>query len=204
MVSVRPSAVSMYTWSRSGSRVLPIPCSASPGIGFKTLSEAAALRNRAIQHLETAEGIEDRDERREWLTFVFVGGGYAGLEGIAELQDYVADMVERYPRCRLDGTRWMLVEATDRVMQEIPAGLARFATEQLCARGAWPATTWPPRWPAGQRGGSATAPWACSWTWASTRPWPPCSACRCAASPPGSPPAPTTSRPCRASPAACA
>ncbi|MEK6229645.1 MAG: NAD(P)/FAD-dependent oxidoreductase [Actinomycetota bacterium] len=119
----------------SVSRVLPIPGLAEHGIGFKTLSEAAALRNRAIQHLETAEGIEDRDERREWLTFVFVGGGYAGLEGIAELQDYVADTVERYPRCRLDGTRWMLVEAADRVMQEIPAGLARFATEQLRARG---------------------------------------------------------------------
>jgi NADH dehydrogenase len=119
----------------SVSRVLPIPGLGEHGIGFKTLSEAAALRNRAIQHLETAEGIEDRDERREWLTFVFVGGGYAGLEGIAELQDYVADTVERYPRCRLDGTRWVLVEATDRVMQEIPAGLARFATEQLRARG---------------------------------------------------------------------
>jgi len=119
----------------SVSRVLPIPGLAEHGIGFKTLSEAAALRNRAIQHLETAEGIEDPDERREWLTFVFVGGGYAGLEGIAELQDYVADMIDRYPRCRLDGTRWILVEAGDRVMQEIPAGLARFATEQLRARG---------------------------------------------------------------------
>ena len=119
----------------SVSRVLPIPGLAEHGIGFKTLSEAAALRNRAIQHLETAEGIEDPDERREWLTFVFVGGGYAGLEGSAELQDYVADMIDRYPRCRLDGTRWILVEAGDRVMQEIPAGLARFATEQLRARG---------------------------------------------------------------------
>jgi len=119
----------------SVSRVLPVPGLAEHGIGFKTLSEAAALRNRAVQHLETAEGIEDPEERREWLTFVFVGGGYAGLEGIAELQDYVADMLDRYPRCRLDGTRWILVEAADRVMQEIPAGLARFATEQLRARG---------------------------------------------------------------------
>jgi len=119
----------------SVSRVLPIPGLAEHGIGFKTLSEAAALRNRAIQHLETAEGIDDPDERREWLTFVFVGAGYAGLEGIAELQDYVADTIDRYPRCRHDGTRWVLVEAADRVMQEIPAGLARFATEQLRARG---------------------------------------------------------------------
>ena len=119
----------------SVSRVLPIPGLAEHGIGFKTLSEAAALRNRVIQHLETAEGIDDPDARREWLTFVFVGAGYAGLEGIAELQDYVGDLIDRYPRCRLDGTRWLLVEAADRVMQEIPPGLARFATEQLRARG---------------------------------------------------------------------
>jgi NADH dehydrogenase len=119
----------------SVSRVLPIPGLAEHGIGFKTLAEAATLRNRAIQHLEVAEGIEDADERRGWLTFVFVGGGYAGLEGIAELQDYVADTIERYPRCRLDGTHWMLIEAADRVLQEIPPGLALFASEQLRARG---------------------------------------------------------------------
>ena len=41
--------------------------------------------------------------RRAYLTFVFVGAGYAGLEGIAELQDYVADVIERYPRCRMVG-----------------------------------------------------------------------------------------------------
>ncbi len=66
---------------------------------------------------------------------MFVGAGYAGLEGIAELQDYVADVLDRYPRCRLDGTRWMLVEAQDRVMHEIPASLAAFATRELRGRG---------------------------------------------------------------------
>ena len=66
---------------------------------------------------------------------MFVGAGYAGVEGIAELQDYVADVIERYPRCRLDGTRWILVEAEDRVMQEIPEGLAEFATRELRGRG---------------------------------------------------------------------
>ena len=119
----------------SVSRVLSIPGLAEHGVGFKTLPEAATLHNRAIQHLEIAEGIDDPDERRQWLTFVFVGAGYAGLEGIAELQDYVAATLPQYPRCRLDGTRWMLVEASDRVMPEISPGLARFATEELRARG---------------------------------------------------------------------
>src|SRR5918992_2643503 len=119
----------------SVSRVLPIPGLAEHGLGFKTLAEAIALRNRAVQHLEVAESIEDPAARREWLTFVFVGAGYAGVEEIAELQDFVADVIDRYPRCRLDGTRWILVEAEDRIMQEIEASLAEFATAELRARG---------------------------------------------------------------------
>ncbi len=119
----------------SVSRVLPIPGLADHGLGFKTIAEAIALRNRALLNLEIAESTDDSQERRGYLTFVFVGAGYAGLEGIAELQDYVADVIERYPRCRLEGTRWVLVEAQDRVMPEIQERLARFATAELRARG---------------------------------------------------------------------
>ncbi|HEV2815444.1 MAG TPA: FAD-dependent oxidoreductase, partial [Solirubrobacteraceae bacterium] len=119
----------------SVSRTLPIPGLAEHAMGFKTLAEAIALRNRALLHLEIAESLEDPDERRQYLTFVFVGAGYAGLEGIAELQDMVADVIDRYPRCRMDGTRWILVEALDRVMPEIEPRLAEFATSELRGRG---------------------------------------------------------------------
>jgi len=119
----------------SVSRVLPVPGLAEHGVGFKTLSEAIALRNRALVNLEVAETLDSPDERRAWLSFVFVGAGYAGLEGIAELQDYVADVIDRYPRCRLDGTRWTLVEAGERIMPEIHPGLADFAARELRGRG---------------------------------------------------------------------
>ena len=119
----------------SVSRVLDVPGLADHAVGFKNLAEAIALRNRAILHLEIAESLSDPEERREWLTFVFVGGGYAGVEGMAELQDYVADLLDRYPRCRLEGTRWILVEAEDRIMQEIPLSLAEAAMRELRGRG---------------------------------------------------------------------
>ena len=64
-----------------------------------------------------------------------MGAGYAGVEGFAELQDFVASVIDRYPRCRLEGTRWILVEAEDRIMQEIPPSLAEFATRELRGRG---------------------------------------------------------------------
>lgn len=117
------------------SRTLPIPGLAEHAVGFKTLSEAIALRNRAVTSLEIAETIHDAQERAEYLTFVFVGAGYAGLEGIAELQDFVTDVIDLYPRCRVQGVRFMLVEARDRVMPEVAPRLAAFAERELRGRG---------------------------------------------------------------------
>jgi len=119
----------------SVSRVLPVPGLAENALGFKTLADAIALRNRMLLNLEIAESLPDDEARREYLTVVFVGAGYAGLEGIAELQDYMADVIERYPRSRMAGTRFVLVEARERVMPEIPASLAEFAARELRGRG---------------------------------------------------------------------
>jgi NADH:ubiquinone reductase (H+-translocating) len=119
----------------SVSRTLPIPGLREYAVGFKTLAEAIALRNRLIFALEEAESIDDDQMRRALLTFVVVGAGYAGLEGIAELQDFAADVVDLYPRARLHGLRFVLVEARDRVMPEISADLAAAATAELRRRG---------------------------------------------------------------------
>jgi NADH dehydrogenase len=119
----------------SVSRVLPVPGLAEHALGFKTLADAIALRNRALLNLEIAESLPDDQSRREYLTCVFVGAGYAGVEGIAELQDYVADILDGYPRCRAVGTRWIMVEALDRIMPEIPPSLAEFASRELRGRG---------------------------------------------------------------------
>src|SRR5689334_2158736 len=75
----------------STSRTLPIPGLAEHAVGFKTLSEAISLRNRLLQTFEQAEVEDDEAVRRELLTYVFVGAGYAGVEGFAELQDFAAD-----------------------------------------------------------------------------------------------------------------
>jgi NADH dehydrogenase len=117
------------------SRTLPVPGLAEHAIGFKTLAEAIALRNHVLRTLEMAESVDDPREREKFLTYVFVGGGYAGVEGLAELQDFAADVIDLYPRCRVQGMRWMLVEASDRIMREIPASLAEFTMRELQGRG---------------------------------------------------------------------
>ena len=119
----------------SVSRVLPVPGLAENALGFKNLADAVALRNRVLLNLEIAESMPDDEARREYLTFVFVGAGYAGVEAFAELQDYVSEEIDRYPRCRIVGTRWILVEAQDRIMREIPESLAEVAAGELRRRG---------------------------------------------------------------------
>lgn len=119
----------------SVSRTFPVPGLSEHAIGFKTITEAIALRNQVVRCLETAEEIEDEDVRRHYLGFVFVGGGYAGAEGVAELRDFAEDALTYYPRCRATGMRWILVEATDRIMREIQPQLAAFGTRVLEKRG---------------------------------------------------------------------
>ena len=119
----------------STSRTLPIPGLADYAIGFKTLPEAIALRNRLMRALEQAEVVEDDARRRALLTFVVVGAGYAGLEGIAELQDFAKHVCRLYPRAQVTGMRFVLVEARDHVMPEIGPSLQAFAERELRRRG---------------------------------------------------------------------
>jgi len=119
----------------SVSRTFPVPGLAEHAIGFKTLPEAIALRNQIIGHLERAETLDDPAAREGYLTYVFVGAGYAGVEALAELQDFMGEIIELYPRCRTQGMRFVLVEARDRIMGEIDADLAAFAARELRGRG---------------------------------------------------------------------
>ena len=119
----------------SVSRTLPIPGLAEHGIGLKSLSDATALRNQVLTCMDIAESLEDESLRAEYLGFVFVGAGYAGVEGLAELQDFAAQAIELYPRCRSVGMHWVLVESRERIMQEVPPSLSEFAERELRGRG---------------------------------------------------------------------
>ena len=119
----------------SVSRLLPVPGLDRHAVGFKSLADAIWLRNHVIETLEEANATENPARRDELLTYVFVGGGYAGLEALAELQDFAADAMERYPRARLHGMRWVLIEAADRVLPEIDSRLADYAVQELRGRG---------------------------------------------------------------------
>src|SRR5439155_293368 len=97
----------------SVSRVLPVPGLAERAVGFKTVTEAIFLRNQVLSRMDVAESTDDSNLRRRALTFLFVGGGYAGVEALAELEDLARDACRYYRSVRRQDMRWVLVEAAD-------------------------------------------------------------------------------------------
>jgi NADH dehydrogenase len=117
------------------SRTLPIPGLADHGIGFKTVAEAIFLRNHVLRQLDIAASTTDAETRRRALTFVFVGGGYAGVEALAELEDMARDACEYYPDLDAKEMRWVLVEASDRILPEVGVDMGKWTVEALRRRG---------------------------------------------------------------------
>ena len=118
----------------SVSRLLPVPGLAECGIGFKTIGEAIFLRNHVLSCLDLAASTEDPEIRRRALTFVFVGGGYAGVEAMAELED-MARFATRYSSIRPSDMKWVLVEAASRIMPEVSVRLSSYTVDRLTERG---------------------------------------------------------------------
>ncbi|GII05402.1 NAD(P)/FAD-dependent oxidoreductase [Planobispora takensis] len=119
----------------SVSRLLPVPGLAECGIGFKSVEEAIHLRNHVLAQLDLAASTTDEEIRRRALSFVFVGGGYAGVEALAELEDMARDACRFFPSLRPDDMRWVLVEATGRILPEVGPEMGRWTLEQLRSRG---------------------------------------------------------------------
>jgi NADH dehydrogenase len=119
----------------SVARTLPIPGLADCGIGFKRVEEAIHLRNHVIDQLDLAESTRDPERRRSALTFVFVGGGYAGVEALAELEDMAREACRYYETIDPDDMRWVLVEATGRILPEVGEDMGRYTVDELRRRG---------------------------------------------------------------------
>lgn len=119
----------------SKARTLPIPGLAEQGIGFKTVEEAIWLRNHVLRCLDLAASTQDAERRRRALTFTFVGGGYAGVEAIAELEDMARYALRYYPQVRPDELRFVLVEATGRILPEVGEDMGRYTLDELRQRG---------------------------------------------------------------------
>ncbi|MGW7384084.1 NAD(P)/FAD-dependent oxidoreductase [Streptomyces sp. NPDC054794] len=118
----------------SVARTLPIPGLAEYAIGFKTVEEAIGLRNHVIEQMDIASSTRDPAIRDAALTFVFVGGGYAGVEALGELEDMARYTTRYYHNLRPEDLKWILVEATDRILPEVGEEMGRYTVTELRRR----------------------------------------------------------------------
>jgi len=115
--------------------VVAVPGLAENAVGFKTLADAIWLRNQVLRQLETADATLDPVRRKELLTFTFVGGGYAGVEALAEMESLVNDALHTYPGLSRTDLRWVLIEARNSLLPGLDPKLARYSEQHLRGRG---------------------------------------------------------------------
>lgn len=119
----------------SVARTLPIPGLAEQAMGFKQVEEAIALRNHVLSKLDVAASTWDADLRRRLLTFTFVGGGFAGIEAIAEVEDMAKDALRFYDSIAPEDLRFVMIEGSARILPELGEEMGGYALEQLRKRG---------------------------------------------------------------------
>lgn len=119
----------------SVSRLLPIPGLAENAIGFKNVEEAIAVRNHVLDRIIVASSTWDKTLRERLLTFTFVGGGFAGCEAIAEIEDMARSAVKQFNTLSAEDLRFVMIEGSDRILPELTLEMATYALEEMKKRG---------------------------------------------------------------------
>ena len=98
---------------------------------MKTLADAISLRNRIIDMLEQAENEKNSEIKKRLLTFVIVGGGFAGVETAGEINDFLHDAISYYHNTKKEDIQVILVEAASTILQGFNEKLTAYAHKKL-------------------------------------------------------------------------
>ena len=112
-----------------------LPGVAENSLTIKSLADATSLHAHIIDKLEHADLQSDPAQRRELLTFIVAGGGFAGVETLAELNDFVRGARRFYPSISPDDVRMVLVHSGNRILPEVSEALSEYALKKLRSRG---------------------------------------------------------------------
>ena len=102
---------------------------------MKSLEDAMRLRSRVIALMEEADFECCAHIRKQLLTFVVAGGGFAGVETMAAINDFVHESLRFYPNLRKEHVRMVLVNAGEFILPELSAKLGKYAQSKLEAEG---------------------------------------------------------------------
>lgn len=112
-----------------------LPGLAENALTMKSLTDAILLRSRLITNLENADFECSREDRSRLLTIAVVGGGFAGVETIASVNDFVREAIRYYPRLSAGELRIILIETGAAILPELGPKLGAYAQEKLAQRG---------------------------------------------------------------------
>ncbi|MEW5975997.1 MAG: NAD(P)/FAD-dependent oxidoreductase [Acidobacteriota bacterium] len=101
---------------------------------MKSLGDAIHLRNRLIQNLEEADFECFPEQREPLLAFVVAGGGFAGVETIAGINDFVREAIRFYPNLTEENVRMVLVHPGPVILPELGEKLGAYAQQKLAQR----------------------------------------------------------------------
>jgi NADH:ubiquinone reductase (H+-translocating) len=111
-----------------------LPGLAERALTMKSLGDAIHLRNCLIQNLEEADFECFPEQREPLLTFVVAGGGFAGVETIAGVNDFIREAVEFYPHLTDQNLRMVLVHPGNVILPELGQKLGAYAQRKLAER----------------------------------------------------------------------
>ncbi|MGY5148552.1 MAG: NAD(P)/FAD-dependent oxidoreductase [Candidatus Nitrosopumilus sp. bin_68KS] len=96
---------------------------------MKTISDAIAIKNHLIVMLEHAAQTGNYELQRTLLTFVVVGAGFAGVETVSEINQFIKNSISKsYPTINPKNVNVILISAKDRILPEINEKLSEKAT----------------------------------------------------------------------------
>ncbi|WP_427892715.1 NAD(P)/FAD-dependent oxidoreductase [Kribbella sp. GL6] len=117
-------------------RTFDVPGVAERAIGMKHVEEAVAIRDRLFTAFDEAAGLEPGPRRRKLLTVTFVGGGFSGVEGMAELLSLARALLKKYPELSESDLAFHLVEASGRILPEVSDKPGDWVVKNFEKRGA--------------------------------------------------------------------
>jgi NADH dehydrogenase len=112
-----------------------LPGVESCALTFKSLSDAVELRTRLISLVEEASSECAAGQRKPLLTVVVAGGGFAGVETIGAINDFIHQALHFYPSLRSAKVRMILVTPDELILPELGPKLGAYAQRKLLSRG---------------------------------------------------------------------
>jgi NADH:ubiquinone reductase (H+-translocating) len=119
----------------AGTNFFNLPGVEGSCLTIKTLGDAVTLRNQLITHLEEANSECAAGERQPLLTFVVAGGGFAGVETLGGINDFVRGAIRFYPNLRPGYLRFVLITPDEVILPELDRRLGIYAQGKLTKRG---------------------------------------------------------------------